>query len=255
MTDNFGRFTGRAAVYVKYRERYDPQIVLRVLREWCGLTADWLIADVGAGTGMLSDVFLENGNRVLAIEPNPEMRAACIELHHGDPQLQVMDGAAEATGLADSLVDAVAAGRALHWFAIEPAMREFRRVLKPDGWVFVIAFGRAEEGREENLRFRDLMWSFATDAADTRALCNVYSQIDQNFVGGEFHHARISGEMQVNWDSLLGLAISMSPVPSPDSARYPEFEKALRQYFDGYQRNGVVTLTTGYWINAGRFPR
>ena len=134
MRSTVKRFDGRAADYDLYRERYDTAEILAPLRDWCGLTPEWLIADIGAGTGMLSDVFLANGNRVIAIEPNAEMRAACAQLHPGEARLEIREGTAEATGLADASVDMVCSGRALHWFDLEAAMREFRRVVRPGGW-------------------------------------------------------------------------------------------------------------------------
>src|SRR5690349_21932006 len=36
----------------------------------------WVVADIGSGTGLLTKIFLENGNRVFAVEPNAAMRAA-----------------------------------------------------------------------------------------------------------------------------------------------------------------------------------
>ena len=72
--DNTQRFTGRAEDYDRYRQRYPTDEILSRLREWCGLTPDWLVADIGAGTGMVAEVFLVNGNRVFAVEPNPDMR-------------------------------------------------------------------------------------------------------------------------------------------------------------------------------------
>jgi tRNA A58 N-methylase Trm61 len=44
--------------------------ILEHLHAWCGLVPAWTIADTGAGTGMLSEIFLENGNRVFTLEPN-----------------------------------------------------------------------------------------------------------------------------------------------------------------------------------------
>jgi len=35
-----------------------------------------LVADIGAGTGLLAELFLKNGYRVLGVEPNREMRQA-----------------------------------------------------------------------------------------------------------------------------------------------------------------------------------
>src|ERR1700761_4051618 len=100
MAGNTERFTGRVAEYARYRERYDPQVVLPLLREWCGLTPEWTVADVGAGTGMLAEVFLANGNRVIAVEPNAEMRAACARELANEPRLEIVAGTGEATGLA-----------------------------------------------------------------------------------------------------------------------------------------------------------
>ena len=153
MTEHVQRFDGRAVEYARYREQYDPEILLPLFREWCGLRPEWTVADIGAGTGMLSDVFLANGNCVIAVEPNAGMRAMCAELHSGNAQLTLVDGTAEATGLADGSVEMVAAGRALHWFDVERAMEEFRRILRPDGWVVIVAFGRMQTGREENVAF------------------------------------------------------------------------------------------------------
>ena len=130
MSDNTQRFTGRAEDYDRYRQRYPSSEVLSRLRAWCGLTSAWLVADVGAGTGMLAEVFLENGNRVLAIEPNPDMLGQLRAAFAATPQLEVIDATAEATTLPDASVDLVAAGRAFHWFDKERALAEFRRILK-----------------------------------------------------------------------------------------------------------------------------
>src|SRR5580698_6601361 len=118
--DNTHRFTGRAEDYDRYRQRYPTAEILTRLRAWCGLQPSWLVADIGAGTGMLAEVFLYNSNRVLAIEPNRDMRDQMrfsVEQQLGQPapQLEIIDATAEATTLADASIDLVAAGRAFHW--------------------------------------------------------------------------------------------------------------------------------------------
>src|SRR5437660_12780723 len=87
MSDNTQRFTDRAEDYERYRERYPATQILDHLRTWCGLSPKWTVADIGAGTGMLAEVFLENGNRVIAIEPNAHMREACAQLERRWPAL------------------------------------------------------------------------------------------------------------------------------------------------------------------------
>ena len=120
------------AEYKKYRMRY-PTSVVAVLRERCGLRPADLIADVGAGTGMLSELFLETGNRVIAIEPNAEMRQACEGLVARYPKLRIVNATAEATSLEEASVDLVTVGRAFHWFDRERTLAEFKRILKPGG--------------------------------------------------------------------------------------------------------------------------
>ncbi len=253
MTEHTGRFTGKAAEYARYREPYDPDIVLPLLRQWCGLTPEWTVADIGAGTGMVGDLFRANGNRVLAIEPNAEMRAACAAAHAADALFTVIDGLAENTGLADASVEAVAVGRALHWFHVEPALHEFRRILKPRGWVDILACGRTEDGREENLAFTEFLAASAGRHPVRDPLLNVYRRLDTFFAGGEFHHTEIDGEIQLNWVALRGLTLSLSHAPMPGSAAFPAFESALRLFFDRYAQDGHITLTTRTWISAGRF--
>lgn len=247
------RFDGRVEEYDRYRERYDAEEILAKLRTLCGLTPEWLVADVGAGTGMLADVFLANGNRVLAIEPNAEMRSACERLHEGETRLEVREGTAEATGLPDASVDVVSAGRALHWFEPEPAMREFRRVLKPGGWVVVVAAGRAGDGREENEVFQQVLERFSHDAPYREKAYKVYAGMKDFFAGGQFHHYESSGEMRLNWEHLRGMALSLSHTPRVDDSQFPEFERELRTFYARYAKNGAVTMETRCWMNAGRF--
>jgi SAM-dependent methyltransferase len=253
MSENVEKFTGRVAAYVEYRERYDPKIVLPLLQDWCGLSPEWTVADVGAGTGMLSDVFLTGGNRVIAVEPNAEMREACAELHEGDSQLSLIDGTAEATGLEAASVEMVSVGRALHWFDVEPAMQEFRRVLKPDGWVAVIAFGRAKDGREENIAYEEFLVPYTAKGLGTRVQYAKYERLKDLFADGEFRHEEVPGEIQLGWDELRGLTVSLSHAPLPEAPEFGAFEEALRSYFASHEKNDRVTLTTRYWISAGRF--
>ena len=73
VADPTQRFSSRVDNYVRYRPSYPPE-VLALLKAECGLTPDSVIADIGSGTGILTRIFLENGNRVFGVEPNPEMR-------------------------------------------------------------------------------------------------------------------------------------------------------------------------------------
>lgn len=89
------RFSGRAELYRNSRPHYPPGI-LTLLEEQCGLTAVSLILDVGAGTGLLAELFLKSGNPVIAVEPNGAMRDALTTLRSSYPRLTPVDAVAEA---------------------------------------------------------------------------------------------------------------------------------------------------------------
>ena len=131
------RFSSRVENYVKYRPGY-PEAVIATLRDQCELNRDSLVADVGSGTGVLSKLFLKNGNRVFAVEPNPEMREAGERLLGSYPEFRSVSGRAELSTLADHSVDFVVAGQSFHWFDPRGARNEFVRILRPTGWGALI---------------------------------------------------------------------------------------------------------------------
>src|SRR5689334_7297879 len=111
MSDTVERFSNRVANYVKYRPDY-PREIITYLTENAGLRADSIVADVGCGPGISSRMFLENGNRVMGIEPNDAMRAAAEECLSEFKNFTVSKGTADATGLDDHSVDMVVAAQA-----------------------------------------------------------------------------------------------------------------------------------------------
>src|SRR4029077_3934627 len=88
------RFSNRVADYVRYRPGY-PSALIDLLRAECGLRQDNVIADIGSGTGFLSELFLKNGNHVIGVEPNPEMRAGGEEYLRSYANFTSVDGSAE----------------------------------------------------------------------------------------------------------------------------------------------------------------
>ena len=147
----------------------------------------------------------------------------------------------------------VCSGRALHWFNLEAAMREFRRVVRPGGWAVSVAAGRTEFGREENEAFVRVLEQFSGSAKDRLEAYSAYARMKNFFEGGEFHHYERGGELRMDWQHLRGMALSLSHTPRIGDPRFPEFEHALKEFFDRYEKNGAVTWETRCWLNAGRF--
>lgn len=97
-----------------------------------------VVVDVGAGCGGASELVRRlTGARVLVVEPSPVARRVAMDEF---PQLVVLDGHAEQTGLPEGLADLVMMVGVLS--LLDPAraavaMAEARRVLVPDGHLGV----------------------------------------------------------------------------------------------------------------------
>lgn len=156
------RFSDRVENYVKYRPDYPTQTI-PFLVQAVGLQAESAIADVGSGTGILTGLFLRNGNPVFAVEPNKEMRAAAERLLAEYPRFTSLDGTAEAIPLPARSVDFVTAGQAFHWFDAAKARAEFLRVLRPGGWVVLIWNDRCLADSEFSAAYEALLQRYATD--------------------------------------------------------------------------------------------
>jgi ubiquinone/menaquinone biosynthesis C-methylase UbiE len=248
---NTERFTGRVEVYDRYRQRYPGEQIVALLEQWCGLQPDWQIADIGAGTGMLTEVFLANGNPVTAVEPNAEMLAACTNLTDHWLQLTVLNATAEATTIPAASIDMVTAGRAFHWFDVPRAIAEFRRILKPGGWLALVSLGRSKDNTPQSVAFEDLLTNHGTDYKYVRGGYRVHENL-KDIYAGDLHQTQIGGEQKLDWPSYFGQAMSFSIVPRPDDPRSAEFNKRLREHFEHFAVDGYITVPTTCWVDAGR---
>lgn len=123
-----GRFSDRADDYVKYRPGY-PAAAFDAMLDGLGDPARLTAADVGAGTGISARLLAARGVRVIAVEPNREMREAAAP----DPRITWREGTGEATGLPDTSVGLVLCAQSFHWMRAPEAIPEFHRVLTPGG--------------------------------------------------------------------------------------------------------------------------
>src|SRR5262245_65910026 len=111
--DSVSRFSAKASGYSQARWDFAAAAIDAVFSE-CKLDRNSVVADVGAGTGMLARHFAGRVRELFAVEPNAAMRAIAARESHGS--FQIVEGFSHATTLQDSAVDLVTVGRAMHWF-------------------------------------------------------------------------------------------------------------------------------------------
>ena len=235
------RFSNRVADYVRYRPGY-PDAIVETLREKAGLEADAVVADIGSGTGISSELFLRNGLRVYAVEPNDAMRDAAEEWLSGRDGFQSVNGTADATGLPDRSVDLVAAGQAFHWFDREGARREFQRILRdPRGPVALFWNSRRTDDTPFLREYEALLHEFATDYANVNHR-NIDHASLAAFFGRDFERVVIPTEQHFDFAGLAGRLLSSSYAPAPGHPRHDPMLARLRAIFDARSVDGRVSF-------------
>ena len=245
------RFSGRVQAYLAYRPRF-PREIVAFLREHGALTEDAVVADVGAGTGMLAELFLEAGHRVLAVEPNAEMLVACRELAAHQPRLEVVEGSAEATTLPDASVDLIAVGRAMHWFDWSRAHREFARILRPGGWVLNASNGHSDSGGPISNRLSQILRKYRTDSAEADTTRNFEERLQGFLDTSTWQRTTLHHAMTVDFATLLGYAESLSAIPRPGERGYDGMVAELQAVFEEYQQDGMLVTPLTSDVHLGR---
>lgn len=251
MLDPTHRFSNRVEDYIRYRPRYPRELIDLLVKE-AGITEKSRIADVGAGTGILTEPLLESGATVYAIEPNREMREAAEELLDGHRKLVFVDGTAEATGVFDGGIDLVVAAQAFHWFDRERARAEFARILRSTGLVALVWNVRRLDSTPFLRGYEQLLHDFAPEYAEVG-----HQQKGEGDVAAFFHPdgysvATMENIQEFDFDGLRGRLLSSSYAPAQGSPGHEEMIAALRDLFDRYRENDRVRFEYDTTVYYGR---
>ena len=238
MLDPTKRFTNRVENYLKYRPRYPAQL-LALLESECALTREAMVADIGSGTGFMTELFLQHGNQVFGVEPNAEMRAAGERLMEQYPAFVSVVGTAEATTLPDAAADLIVVGQAFHWFNHAAAKTEFKRILRPSGWVVLVWNGFHLEGSAVVRGYHELLLKYGTDySAVSREIDSC--DLESFFAPNKYRRTRFPYKQVFDFAGFQGRLLSASYAPQPGEPPYEAMIGELRQIFDANQENGTI---------------
>ena len=233
------RFSKHAEYYAQYRPGY-PDEVLSFLERRASFGESDVIADVGSGTGILAKIFLANGNRVFAVEPNDEMRGYAERELAAFRGFVSVKGTAEHTTLPDRSVDLVSVGQALHWFDPKKTAKEFRRISKVGGRLCVVYNVRNMDAPFMK-SYRALIRRNERHLADAPDVDAEY--VSLFFRDGKYSKFTAPNEQVLDYEGLLGRLASASYMPTPaDGRRYTRFEREVRRLFKSHESNGRVRL-------------
>jgi SAM-dependent methyltransferase len=232
-SDSTKRFSDRVEYYVRSRPRY-PAAILDFCRTELGLRPQDKIADIGSGTGFLSEPFLRDGNEVFAVEPNDAMRLAAEKWLANFPKFHSINARAEATTLPDKSIDFILAGQAFHWFDRPRTKAEFHRILRATGWVLLVWNEREKATPDDPFpaEYDAVIGEFATDWTKIRHenLTNADPrELTEFFAPAKMQTREFDNPQTLDEEGVLARALSSSYLPLPGQPGCEEMLVRLRQ--------------------------
>ena len=208
------------------------------------------MADIGSGTGLLSQLFLENGNHVLAVEPNDEMRGFAEKSLGRFTRFLSVSGTAENTGLEGASIDLVVVGQALHWFDCEASSREFARILKTNGHVCIVYNDRNTEDSFMK-EYDQIVRKYARNRASVPTIDDPY--LSKFFKKGKYSKFLLPNEQLLDLEGLLGRMTSASYMPSPsDGDQFALLREDATRLFKAYEKRGMVRMLYDTTVLLGK---
>ena len=244
-TDPKKRFSSRVENYIKYRPSY-PLKIIDFLKEKKLLAGNTVIADIGSGTGILTKLFLDNGNQVYGVEPNKDMREAAEKILYRYTNFTSLEGSAESTGLKTDSIDLIVAGQAFHWFDVEETKREFKRILKTNGNVALIWNNRGKAGTAFNSSYEKFILKYGTDYREVR---KNERNVDLFF---KYQKGTFYNFQELDFTSFKGRVLSSSYIPLVDNPIFPKMILELENLFNNYQQNGIIRIEYDTEIYLGK---
>ncbi len=240
MASTVERFSNRVENYLKYRPGYPTEMMV-FFRNELGLTKASVIADIGSGTGLSSKPFLENGNVVYGVEPNEGMRLAAERSLNGFDNFKSIEGASDHTTIKDGSVDLVIAAQAFHWFEPESTHCEFKRILKPGGYVVLIWNERQLDTTSFLIEYERLLLKFANDYEKVR-----HENIDEEklaaFFQTRFDRQTFANQQICDFDGLKGRLLSSSYMPAEGDQKYKPMIAELQALFAKHEQGGKIEI-------------
>lgn len=233
---NENKFTGKAALYAKYRPSYPNELV-----NWLSENTNAeTVADIGAGTGIFTKCLLEKNWEVTAVEPNDDMLSELTQTVGNN--VKIVKASAENTYLEANSFDLITVAQAFHWFDKEIFKKECKRILKPYGFLAVIFNSRCqtEVAKERNKVCMKYCGQYHSGHVHTG-----YADFDgENYLQNEYFSkcqtVKFENPYFLTKEQFIGDNLSRSYALKKGDKNYNAFLADLENVFDNFSENGLV---------------
>lgn len=233
-------FSTKVAAYVASRPDYPPGL-FDALRTLGALDADTVVADIGAGTGLLTRSLLDHAAQVIAVEPSDAMRAACDSALGSRAGYRSVQGKAEHTTLADASIDLVTAAQAFHWFDVDAAREEILRVLRPSGRVALIWNDRVRTD-PLHVAMDEVFAAYGGARRGAMLAHEDRSDVPRFFAGADVRGIDLPHEHRLDREGLRALAFSRSYMPPPETDAGVQAMRDIDAIFARFESGGELRV-------------
>jgi SAM-dependent methyltransferase len=243
------RFGNRVENYRRYRPAY-PLAVIELIRETSQLQPGANVADIGSGTGIFTRLLLEAGWNVHAVEPNAPMRQAAEADLTGFSGFHSVDAKAEATALPDASLSAITSAQAFHWFDRDVVQAEFRRILRPGSFAYLI-WNERQAGSGFDQAYHAILASLGLEFEGVRDRA-LNKNLSTFFLSGTYRETFFPNPQSMTWEVLHGRFLSSSYVPTEEDPRHLPLLADLRRVFDEHKEQERVVFAQNTHVYFGR---
>lgn len=242
-------FYNKANEYAIGRPTYPEEVIKRIKE--LGIGKQSVIADVGAGTGLLTHMLNKLGCRILAVEPNVEMLNVCKEYCSNITTIEYINAPAESTQLKENSIDIIIIAQAFHWFDKELSKVEFKRILKKMGTLF--SYGtNMQINSEFSIEYINIIRK--NKIKTIASITNFDPDKEKfDFLGQDYEKIYYDNWQSLSEEGVIGNALSLSYTPSKLDSNYDEFVQKLKNLFSKFQEEEKVTLHYKTEMCIGRF--
>lgn len=227
-------FNRKAQNYWRSRPRY-----AKAFLDSLGLTEESRIAEMGAGTGILTRELLRRGAWVYAVEPNSEMRAILERETRESRHCAVSDGSAERSNLPDGSVNLVVAAQSFHWFEPEGFKAECRRILGGGGQV-VLVWNTYRRGAPLIEELDEILQQFCPKFRGFHG--GLRLEECRRFFDGDCERTVFPNDLNFEVERFVNRCLSSTYALGKGDARFDRFFEALLDFFYRHQAGGHILL-------------
>lgn len=235
--DSKEKFTFKSRIYDTYRPKYSEQFIDSIIDDYPISHFD-KIADIGAGTGILTQQLLRIGCEIFAIEPNKEMRKIAENKFLNEKKCHVINGSAEKTTLNDNSIDLIIVAQAFHWFEIQSFKKEFLRISKRNKAILVWNTKKTSqpyiaELEEVNQKYCKDFKGFSGGIK----VDEISSFFDNHYIKKVFEN-----NLRMKRQNFINGILTGSYTPNKEDKGYDEYVQKVEDIFEKYCKDNELII-------------